>query len=107
MVQNKFKVGDIAYLRKELEVPEVRYFLLFNGAPGTILGTSNRITDTLKLYSIRVTNPRNGKEFDLEDVVLESHLLSENEKEEQQRKDDEFLKMLDYVEKRRKEIYLG
>lgn len=38
---------------------------------------------------------------------MESHLYSENEKEEQQRKDDEFLKMLKYVEKRRKELYLG
>ncbi len=38
---------------------------------------------------------------------MESNLYSENEKEEQQRKDDEFLKMLKYVEKRRKELYLG
>lgn len=107
MMQNKFKAGDIAYLRKELEVHGIIPFLLFKGAPVTILGTSNCITDTFKLYSIRVTNPRNGKQFDLEDAVLESHLYSENEKEEQQRKDDEFLKMLKYVEKRRKEINLG
>ncbi|ARJ22177.1 hypothetical protein J7E43_11045 [Bacillus sp. ISL-8] len=80
---------------------------MFRGAPVTILGTSNRVTDTIKLYSIRVTNPRNGKEFDLEDIVMESYLDSESKKEQKQRKHDEFQKTLDYIEKRRIELNLG
>ncbi|MGF9872896.1 hypothetical protein ABEX28_09130 [Bacillus tropicus] len=53
-----------------------------------------------------VTNPRNGKEFDLEDIVLESYLDSESEMEQKQRIHDKFQKTLDYVEKRRKELNL-